>query len=120
MPVSGFYDPQSNYGGTAFGLGQFPTTPIGNRYLEETPDASFARYLAQQGVDQFSGAGSWAQRQYPQVLTGYRAALGTNPFLPFQQYLSGLNLPQQYQQRTPIQRGINQAMVAPANRILPR
>ena len=121
---TGYYSPTSVYGG-GYGAGQFAQTPFGNQYLENEANrgTAFTRYLAEQGVDDYSGYGTWARGQLGRINQGYMAALATNPFLEFEgpgSYLSGLNLRNIYQGLSPVQRGENPAMYAGRTRWIPR
>lgn len=117
-----YYDPSSSYGGTRYGQGEFAQTPIGKNYLEADQEASFTRWLADNGYRDFTGEGEFARQQFGRMRTGYDAAVATNPELSFQNYLgqTGGQLANQYTRLTPDQRGEKPSMYAPRARYIPR
>jgi hypothetical protein len=119
-----FFNPKSSYGGT-YAPGDWATTPIGggdwNSYLEDPSnrDATYLRHLAgigggtqPQWADPNSPQGAWARSQLGSTITGYDAALATNPLLKYQDYLSSVDLPGMYAGLTPQQQGKNPGMYA--------
>lgn len=126
-----FYDPQSAYGGQ-YAPGQWAKTPIGggnwNSYLEDPSnrDATFTRYLAQVSGpgapwgDPNNPQGAWARQMFGNTVTGYEAALATNPLLKYQDYLGGLDLQSMYDALTPQQQGKNPGMFAGRMRTIGR
>ena len=121
---TGYYNPYNAYGGTQWGYnpGDFATSPLGNQYLEGNHDAAFTRYLAQLGYQPNTNLGEYARQQFGRVDDAYKAALGTNPFLTFQSYLSGLNnqIGTQFNDMTAQQRGENPNLVGNRARTIPR
>ena len=116
-----YFNPRSTYGGSYL-PGKFASTGVGDYYLEQNQEASFTRWLAENGYRDFTAPGEFARQQYGKVRTGYEAALGTNPDLKFRDYLNqtGPSLRNQYQRLTPEQRGENPSIYAPRARYIPR
>jgi hypothetical protein len=126
-----YYDPNSSYGGQ-YAPGEWATTPIGggnwNSYLE-TPanrDAAFLRYLGEIGGptqewgNPNAPKGAWARQQFGNTVTGYEAALATNPLLKYQDYLGGIDMDSIYNALTPQQQGKNPGMFAGRMRTIGR
>jgi hypothetical protein len=84
-----YYKPGAMYGQT-----QYPTpnswgqTPIGDNYLERERDATFTRWSGQHGVRDNDPFGDYVRSQQSKVFGGYKAALGTNQNLKFQDFLN--------------------------------
>lgn len=117
-----YFDPQSSYGGT-YAPGEFATAPIGVTYLDQQPQASFTRFMEGLGYGGEDALARFARSQYGRTQSGYQAALGTNPFLRYQEYLGGLGpdfFRRQFQSLTPGQRGENYGMFAPRARWIMR
>ena len=124
-PYGGYYNPYSTYGGDAYGYttpGAFSSSPLGNQYLEDNHDAAFTRALANWGYAPNTNQGEWGRNQFGRIDDAYKAALGTNPFLTFQNYLSGVNgnLQNQWAGMTYQQRGENPGQFGIRSRTIPR
>ena len=116
-----FYSPTDTYGGI-YQPGEWAQSPIGggnwNSYLEDPSnrDATFLRYLGQTGGpgqewgNPNSPKGAWARQQFGNTVTGYEAALATNPLLKYQDYLQGIDLESMRNALTPQQQGLNPGM----------
>lgn len=120
-----YYNPSNDYGGGVNGWhpGAFQQTPLGHEYLENNQEASFTRWLADNGFRDFTGEGEFARQQFGRVQTGHEAALATNPDLTFQNYLQdmgGQGLRNQYHRLTPEQRGESVRQYSPRARYIPR
>ena len=116
-----YYDPQNTYGGS-WNLGDWASTPVGGMQEEKAPQGVYARWLADNGFRDFTGAGEFARQQYGKMQTGYEAANLTNPDLTFKNYLAGQGqgLMDQYRRLTPEQRGENSNVFSPRARYIPR
>lgn len=99
------YDPQSGYGGTAYGPGQWTTTGAGDYYLGQNPETAWTRRINETGLDPFSAKGQNLRGLWGQVYEGYKAAAATNPGLRIQDYVAGLDPNMLYNTQTQTQRG---------------
>ncbi len=103
-----YYDPSSAYGAAN---GGDQSSPFSQYYGNiSNPQAGFMGYLAQQGYSPFTTYGRWAQGQQNDLWNSYQAALMNNPMMGWaagpNNFLSGVNLQQQYLNSTPSQRGL--------------
>ena len=127
-----YFDPTSQYGGQ-YAPGEWASTPVGggdwNSYLEDpgNRDATYLRFLSQYGAapgewsDPNSPKGAWAKAQLGNTITGYEAALATNPLLKYQDYLSNeVDLETMYNLLTPQQQGKTPGMGAGRMRTIGR
>ena len=127
-----YFDPSSSYGGQ-YQPGEWASTPIGggnwNSYLEDPSnrDATFQRFLSSYGgqnpsmwADPNAPQGAWARAQLGSTITGYDAALATNPLLKYQDYLQGIDLQGMYNKLTPQQQGKNPGLYAGRMRTIGR
>ena len=126
-----YFDPSSQYGGS-LAPGEWAKSPIGggnwNSYLEDPAnrDATFMRYLG--GISSPSSPwgnpngpqGAWARQQFGNTVTGYEAALATNPLLKYQDYLGGIDMQGMYDALTPQQQGKNPGQFAGRMRTIGR
>lgn len=116
-----YFDPRSTYG-SPYGF-DFPTSPVGQRYLEEQQPFAFTRYLEGLGYGGEDTLARFARSQQSRAQAGYGAALATNPTMRFTQYLDQLG-PDFFRQRfgmlTPEQRGERQPLYAPRTRWIGR
>lgn len=115
----GFFDPNSQYGYSG-GAGDIATSPIGNIFLEDNPDAAWMRHLASLGIDPQSAEGQWARGQLGNVKTGWNAALATNPQLRQSDYLKTLNIRDMFANMSATERGENPGLFAPRARTISR
>jgi len=102
--------------------GQYATTPFGDQYLEDNHESAFTRWLAQNGYGDNSLRSEYARNQYSKVNEGYGAALATNPFLKFQDYLNtvGGTIGNDWNRLTAEERGETSRMFAPRARYVSR
>lgn len=105
------YQPGS-YGGLYGAPGTntaFETTPFGQSYLEDTPEAAFFRKAQGAGYGGLDRRSQLAQSLYGKAQLGYKAALADNPFMGWQagegNYLDRLSFEDLLRQMTPQQRG---------------
>lgn len=114
-----FFDPNSQYGYNG-GAGSVATSPIGDIFLEDNPDAAWMRHLASLGIDPMSAEGQWARTQLGNVKTGWNAALATNPQLRQRDYLKSLDIRGMFANQSASDRGENPGMFAPRARTISR
>lgn len=119
--TNGWYNPNSLYGANQ----SYISAPIisgAGGYLEQPSnyDASWTRYAAEMGWDSSTALGKYARNQFPQIEEGYRASLATNPFLRFNEYIRGLDVPGRFMMQTAQQRGENPGLYSPRARTISR
>ena len=134
MPVGlPFYNPNSTYnaplttpGNGSPGVPTWYDTPIvtdpGSGISANLPQGEFERYLASQGLGGFDRSSSNARAMYGRTRQGYDAAMLTNPFLSYRDYLNKEfgGFQQAFQQMTPNQRGERPQQFAGRLRIIGR
>ncbi|HSE46798.1 MAG TPA: hypothetical protein VLA89_15875 [Gemmatimonadales bacterium] len=118
LPTFGSQNPYYQTGNLYGGDKDYSTSPIVSGptgYLEQNPEAAYARHIAGfgGGSDPYS---RFVQQQYDRLYNqGYQAAAATNPNLTFQRYLTGFGDPffrNLWANLTQTQRGENPAMFA--------
>src|SRR5690606_29778276 len=112
----GYYNPNSNYGGTAYQTsgGQFTPFWVGVRYhyLQNNPSAVWSMFTSPfaGGNDPFS---VFVRSQQDDMEDAYLGALSMNPDLTRQQFYEGIGyqgLLDRFNQQSAAQRGINQSL----------
>lgn len=115
-----FFDPNSAYGGTTWGPGEFADTGVGGIYFDQNPEAAWTRYTAARGVDPLTQQGQFNRALFPQVLEGYKAALATNPMLRINDYIQGIDPQALFNMQSADQRGESPGKYAPRTRTISR
>ena len=111
----GYYNPSSNYGGTAYQTQQGQFTPfwqgVRYQYLQNQPNAVWSMFTSPfaGGNDPFS---AWVRTQQDDMEDAYAAALSMKPDLTSQQFYEGIGyqgMLSRFNQQSAQQRGINPA-----------
>jgi len=114
-----FFDAGSHYGNVST-TGDFSNTPVGEKYLEQNPEAAWARYAASKGVNPLTNKGRFARSIFPQVRTGFEAALATNPQLRQSNYFNTIDINRMFNNQDAATRGENPGGFAPRARTISR
>lgn len=122
MPATGpYYNASNSYGATQ----NFQGSDWTKAYFDQNPNAYWTRWGAANGIGQGDSAfEQYFRAQRGRAVEGFEAALGTNPLLRFEdyvsQYLNADALRAGFAGLSAAQRGERQAQYAPQSRYVMR